>query len=153
MSTKRGTQTEDNERYDAGLEPLGLGERLLDTVSSLLGAVMLLSGGSKLAGADRQVQSFEHWGYPQWFRLVTGTVEAVGGLGLLAGRGRPVFGVVGGGLTVGTMVGAVYTELVRAPDSSSNPRRPAALLIGGLLATGRAWERVKEEWNREGRRD
>ncbi|GAA0198782.1 hypothetical protein GCM10009000_010860 [Halobacterium noricense] len=114
---------------------------------------MLLSGGSKLAGVDRQVQSFEQWGYPQWFRLVTGIVETLGGIGLLAGRVRPVFGVVGGVLTVGTMVGAVYTELVRAPDSLSNPRRPAALLIGGLLATGRAWERVAKKSKQEERRD
>ncbi len=153
MNMKRVTRIGNDEHHDTGAEPLALGERLLDTVGLLLGGILLLSGGSKLAGVDRQIQRFEQWGYPQWFRLITGIVETIGGLGLLAGRVRPLFGVLGGGLTVGTMLGAVYTELVRAPDSSSNPGRPAALLIGGILSTGMAWERVKNKWNQEGGRD
>jgi uncharacterized membrane protein YphA (DoxX/SURF4 family) len=114
---------------------------MLDGLQGLLGVAMLVSGGTKLAGLDRHVESFEQWVYPQWFRVLTGGIEAAGGLGLLAGRRRPSAAVVGGGLVSGTMLGAVYTHLVRAPDPPSVAARPVAPFALAALLTARGWRR------------
>ncbi|MFC6961492.1 hypothetical protein ACFQJ8_05920 [Halocatena marina] len=51
----------DDERRSSSTSTLG---RVLDGLQGL-GVVMLLSGGSKLAGTDQHVQSFEQWGSPR----------------------------------------------------------------------------------------
>lgn len=99
-----------------------------DAAQDLVGTVMTLSGAAKLAGVDDQVREFERYGYPQWFRVATGGVEVVGGLGLLAGLRRPALTLGGGGLVLGTMAGAVVTHLLRVRDP---PKKavPATLLF------------------------
>lgn len=51
----------------------------------LLDLLFLASGGSKIAGAKTQVESFDRWRLPQWFRPVVGSVEIIADLGLLVG--------------------------------------------------------------------
>ena len=116
----------------------GGGSVVADAAQGLVGTVMTVSGAAKLAGVDDQVREFERYGYPQWFRVVTGGVEVVGGLGLLAGLRRTSLTLGGGGLVLGTMAGAVVTHLVRVRDP---PRKavPAALLFAltGLVVDRR----------------
>ena len=134
MASSNVRQTEENGAQTVDrTSPTGL---FAGGVQLLLGFVMLLSGGSKLAGADTHVQHFEQWDYPQWFRVVTGGTEVLGAIGLLLGRRRPALGVLGGTLITGTMVGAIYTHIVRVGESPSEARRPAALLTGALLVLG-----------------
>ena len=48
------------------------------TIYGLMGLLTLafvLSGGTKLVGADMHVQNFTNWGYPLWFMYITGLVE------------------------------------------------------------------------------
>ncbi|ARN82792.1 DoxX family protein [Methylocystis bryophila] len=45
-------------------------------------AAFLAAGGAKLAGVPMMVESFDHIGIGQWFRLVTGLIEVVGAIGL-----------------------------------------------------------------------
>ena len=115
---------------------------ITDGIRILFGVVMILSGGSKLAGVDVHVQHFEQWDYPQWFRVVTGLTEVGGAIGLLLGRRRPVLGVLGGTLITGTMMGAIYTHVVRVGESPSEAQRPAALLTGALLVLGTHLQRL-----------
>lgn len=137
MTSPRQTGTTDGtDPRDSDLRATPSGNAFTG-LRTLLGLVMLLSGGSKLLGVDRQVRDFERWGYPQWFRVTTGATETLGGLGLLAGSVRPTFGVVGGGLTVGTMLGALYTHFVRVRDPPSEAAPAALLLSLAALVTGR----------------
>jgi uncharacterized membrane protein YphA (DoxX/SURF4 family) len=135
VSSNTRQREEDGEQTAGQTQTTGTG-RFVGGVQALLGVVMLLSGGSKLAGAETHVQHFEQWDYPQWFRGVTGLTEVGGAIGLLLGRRRSVLGVLGGTLITGTMMGAIYTHVVRVGESPSEARRPAALLTGALLVLG-----------------
>jgi uncharacterized membrane protein YphA (DoxX/SURF4 family) len=112
--------------------------RLRSAATGLLGGVFLLSGGTKLAGTEEQVEEFERYGYPQWFRTVTGALEASGGAGLVLGVASPLAGLVGAGVTTGVMAGAVATHLlrVRDPVEEAVPAAVLGLVSFALVATG-----------------
>lgn len=102
---------------------------------ALLGLVGLGVGGAKVTHQEDQVEDFQRFGYPQWFRIVTGLVEIGAGIGLLVGLlWRPELAWVGGLLLSGVMVGAVVTH-IRTGDPPSKTAIPAVLflLTAGLL--------------------
>jgi putative oxidoreductase len=56
------------------------------------------------------VENFRRFGYPQWFRVVTGSLEVLGGIGLLIGIWLPwLAALASAGLTL-VMLGAFLTE-------------------------------------------
>jgi putative oxidoreductase len=97
----------------------------------LLGAMFLLSGASKLAGAAAMVALFDAIGVGQWFRYVTGGIEVASAVTLFVPALAP-FGAVA---LVVTMVGAVATHLFVVGGS---PAVPVVLLLGALAV---AWAR------------
>lgn len=102
---------------------------------AVLGVVGLGVGGAKVTHQEDQVEDFQRFGYPQWFRIVTGLVEIGAGIGLLGGLlWRPELAWVGGLLLSGVMVGAVVTH-IRTGDPPSKTAIPAVLflLTAGLL--------------------
>ena len=102
---------------------------------ALLGLVGLGVGGAKVTHQEDQVEDFQRFGYPQWFRIVTGLVEIGAGIGLLMGLlWRSELAWVGGLLLSGIMIGAVVTH-IRTGDPPSKTAIPAVLflLTAGLL--------------------
>lgn len=89
-------------------------------VQVLLGIAMVGAGAAKLAGQDSQVEDFERFGYPQWFRVVTGVLELFAGLGLFAAilLTNP-FAVAGAALAAVVLSGAIATH-IRAGDPLPN---------------------------------
>jgi putative oxidoreductase len=79
----------------------------LYALMALLTLAFLASGGTKLAGAQMNVDNFTRWGYPLWFMYLTGLIE-VGCALLLWPRKTRLIGALG---LVATMVGAVLTHL------------------------------------------
>jgi uncharacterized membrane protein YphA (DoxX/SURF4 family) len=79
-------------------------------LSGLLAALFLLAGGSKLAGAERHVQGFAQWGWPDWLRLIVGGLEVTSAVLLLI----PRVAIFGGFALMVVMAGATYTHLFRA---------------------------------------
>lgn len=101
----------------------------------VLGLVGVGVGGAKVTHQEDQVEDFKRFGYPQWFRIVTGLVEIGAGIGLLVGLLlMPEFAWVGGLLLSGVMVGAVVTH-IRTGDPPSKTAIPAVmfLLTAGVL--------------------
>ncbi len=92
-------------------------------VAGLLVLAFLAAGLSKLAGL--QLEQFSSWGYPLWFLYGIGSLEIVAALLLLLPSTR----LVGAGLVISTMVGAVGTHLIHEEWSAV-----AAPLVCGLLA-------------------
>lgn len=111
-------------------------ETAIPLVQGLLGLLMLAAGIVKLIGVDLAVEDFDRYGYPEWFRFVTGGIEAFGGLGLLVGLVfAPILAVLGGLLIVATMAGAILTHLVRVDDPLWRFVGPGIYLAAGLLVT------------------
>ena len=73
----------------------------------LAAAAFLAAGSFKLIAAPQMVEIFQHIGIGQWFRIVTGVVEVVGGIALLI----PAVAAFGGLLLATTMVFATLTHL------------------------------------------
>ena len=73
----------------------------------LLGVLFLLSGVQKLMGEAEVAANFERWGYPDWFLMVTGVLELLGGIGLLIPM---TAGLAASGLVL-LMLGAAWTHI------------------------------------------
>ncbi|WP_266083095.1 DoxX family protein [Haladaptatus caseinilyticus] len=111
-------------------------ETAILVVQGLLGLIMVASGGVKFIRTDFHTTQFEQFGYPQWFLVVAGGVEVLGGLGLLAGLVfTPILGVLGGFLIAVTMIGAILTHLIRVDDPLSASTPAAVFLVAGLIVT------------------
>lgn len=103
-------------------------------LSGLLAVLFLVAGGSKLAGAERHVRGFEHWGWPDWMRLVVGAVEVTASVLLLIPR-VTYFGACA---LVVVMAGATYTHLFRATGEGGMAALTVVLLsLAGLVAYAR----------------
>src|SRR3982750_3690027 len=87
-----------------------------------LAAFAFVSAGSlKLIGVPMMVTVFDHVGFGQWFRYVTGAIEVGGAILLLSPR------FVGAAATLlgCTMVGAIISHLTVVPGSPV----PATILL------------------------
>ena len=96
-----------------------------------LALAFVMSGGSKLAGAQAMVSLFDRIGLGQWFRYVTGAIELTSGIALLI----PSAAIFGAMLLIPTMIGAIVVNMFVVPAS---PVPPLVLL---LLAAVVAWAR------------
>lgn len=103
----------------------------MDTAASilqvLLAVAFLGAGGLKLAGVEMQVANFHRYGYPQWFRVVTGGVEVIGAAGMIAGLFADPIAVAAAAWLGVTMVGAAYTDIRRSPPATV--AAPVVLLL------------------------
>lgn len=91
--------------------PIGSGRsasKVAWTRQVLGAAAFLAAGTAKLAGTPMMVETFDHIGIGQWFRIVTGLVEIAGGVLLLVPRLSPI----GGLLLAATMACAIATHLL-----------------------------------------
>ena len=80
-------------------------------VQIVLGLLFLVIGSLTVAGMKMFVENFQRFRYPQWFRIVTGSMEALGGIGLLIGIWLPWLAeLASAGLTL-VMLGAFLTEV------------------------------------------
>ncbi|HBO1345082.1 DoxX family protein [Pseudomonas aeruginosa] len=73
----------------------------------LAAAAFIAAGSAKLAGVPMLVAIFDQIGIGQWFRIVTGLIEVIGGIALLV----PATAGLGGLLLSATMAVAVLTHL------------------------------------------
>lgn len=72
-------------------------------ISILLALIFVASGLAKLASLEFELVAFERWGYPIWFMYLIGTIEVVGGIGLIIQR----FSAAAGAALALMMIGAV----------------------------------------------
>ncbi|WP_044640019.1 DoxX family protein [Risungbinella massiliensis] len=74
----------------------------------LITLIFLQAGVLKLAGEPRTVAGFHQLGFPEWFRLMIGLFEIIGGIALLL-RTSSRYGAI---LLSSIMIGAIITTLV-----------------------------------------
>lgn len=104
---------------------------ILWVLQILAAAAFIAAGTFKLIAAPQMVEIFQHIGIGQWFRVVTGVVEIVGGIALLI----PAFAAFGGLLLATTMV---FATLIHLFVIGGNPL--AAIVLFAITATV-AWLR------------
>ena len=80
-------------------------------VQVVLGLLFVVIGSMTVAGRKMFVENFRRFGYPQWFRIVTGSLEALGGLGLLIDIWLPWRAALASAGLALVMLGAVLTQL------------------------------------------
>src|SRR5260370_19318746 len=93
------------------------------TLSGLAALAFIAAGGGKLAGIPAMVELFDKVGLGQWFRYLTGLLEAAGGVGLLV----PRYPFHAARLLAIVMVGAVIAHLTVLGGSVPPPLVPLVL--------------------------
>ena len=88
----------------------------------VVGLAFLAAGGSKLAGAPAMVAMFAKIGFGEWFRILTGSLEVAGAIGLFV----PRFAVYAAATLACVMVGAIGFHLTIL---GGNPAPPIFLLL------------------------
>lgn len=84
-------------------------------IQMILIMIFLVSGVGKVYGSLMHVQNFDRLQLPQWFRVVTGTVQLIGAVGLAVGYFYPQWATAAGIGLILTMIGAVLAH-VRVKD-------------------------------------
>ena len=103
---------------------------LMIGVQGVLGVLFVVIGSLTVAGISLFVENFRRFGYPQWFRVMTGSLEVLGGTGLLIGLWLLWLApLASAGLTL-VMLGAVAT-LVRTREPVQKLLLP--IVLGALL--------------------
>jgi uncharacterized membrane protein YphA (DoxX/SURF4 family) len=104
----------------------------------ILGLLFVVIGGMTVAGMNMYVENFRRFGYPQWFRIVTGSLEVLGGLGLLIGIWLAwLAALASAGLTL-VMLGAVLT-LLRTREPLQKMILPIALGVLAIVVAVSSW--------------
>jgi putative oxidoreductase len=99
-------------------------------IQVILGLLFVGIGSMTIAGRKMFVENFRRFGYPQWFRIVTGSLEVLGGLGLLIGIWLPWLAALASAGLALVMLGAVLTQL-----RTRDPLQKIALaIVLGALA-------------------
>jgi putative oxidoreductase len=107
-------------------------------VQVVLGLLFVLIGSMNVAGMKMFVENFRRFGYPQWFRIVTGLLEVLGGIGLLIGIWLPWLAeLASAGLTL-VMLGAFVTE-VRTRESLQKIVLPLVLGVLAFVVASSYW--------------
>jgi putative oxidoreductase len=103
---------------------------LLIVLQSLLVLMFLMAGFSKVSGNKMQVEGFNKYGFPQWFRVVTGIVELVGAAALIVGYWEQNWTAVGSIILGITCIGGILTH-VRIKDSF---KQTFPILLLGIIS-------------------
>lgn len=99
-----------------------------DALAAVLAAIFLAVGLAKLTGARSLVIEFQRFGYPRWFRALTGTAEVAGAALILAGLASAPAGFAGVAVLIAVMLGAIITH-VRCGDGADKLAPPTLLLV------------------------
>lgn len=82
--------------------------------------------------SEKMVEGFDHFGLPQWFRIVTGVFEWLGAFGMIIGIWYPTLALLSGIWLAIIMFFAILTHL-RAKDPIAQSGMPAILLVLSII--------------------
>lgn len=99
-------------------------------LQGLLALMFVMAGVQKIAGSKMHTEAFKKWGYPQWFRTVTGIVELGAAVLLVIGFWNVTAAIIGAAILIAVGIGGVITH-VRIKDTVKDT---AMIGVLGLLA-------------------
>jgi len=100
-------------------------------IQVLLGLGYIMFGLSKFTSKD-MIEGFKTYGYPSWFRMITGVTELVAAVLLIAGIWNEQLAAIGGLFVVAIMLGAIFTH-IKIKDEVKNMVMPIILLVLGAI--------------------
>lgn len=106
-------------------------DKIRIVVLVILGIIFLGAGLIKCNPKTTNTD-FERFGFPKWFKPVSGVIEIISGLLALYGIVQPTSAVLGAGLIAITMGGALYSQL-KVGDSFTKLLFPLIVLGFSLL--------------------
>jgi len=101
-------------------------------LEGLLGLMFIMAGLGKITGSKMHVEGFNKWGYPQWFRVVTGVIELGAAILLIVGFWNGTAAIIGAAILVAVGIGGVITH-VRIKDSLKDTAMIGVLGIFALV--------------------
>lgn len=99
-------------------------------LQGILALLFLMAGVQKTYGSKMHKEAFAKWGYPQWFRVVTGLVELGAAVLLIIGFWIEGFAILGALILVAVGIGGVITH-IRVKDTFKDT---AMIGILGILS-------------------
>ncbi|NMI03608.1 DoxX family protein [Paenibacillus sp. SZ31] len=99
-------------------------------LQGLLAAMFIMAGTGKTFGSKMHIEAFTTWGYPQWFRVLTGVIELTAAILLIIGFWVEGAAILGAAISVAVGMGGVVTH-VRAKDTFKDT---AMIAILGILS-------------------
>ena len=99
-------------------------------LQGLLALMFLMAGVQKVAGSKMHTEAFQKWGYPQWFRVVTGVIELGAAILLIGGFWNETAAIIGAAILVAVGIGGVITH-IRIKDTMKDT---AMIGVLGILA-------------------
>lgn len=102
--------------------------------------VFVVQGIAKFSATSGWTRAFEHWGYPDWFRMAVGAAELLAGLLIVWPRTAPV----GSLLIMCVMVGAMSTHafIDKKPREAFRELMPFTLATVVLVARRNELRRI-----------
>jgi len=108
-------------------------------VQVLLGLAFFYSGIKKLLKDKTSSERRDHLKVAPWFWVATGVIEIAAALGIFAGIWVQWVSVIAAALMGATMLGAIYTHLIRGKDPVQHAIAPAVLGLLALLVIIARW--------------
>ena len=105
-------------------EPSGIKGIVLWVLRALMAALFLFAAYMKLSGNPQMVEEFAKVGLGDWFRIVTGVLELIGGIFILV----PGYSALAAFLLLLVDVGAFFAQVTRIHDDWIHPIPIAAIL-------------------------
>ncbi|MCM3410180.1 DoxX family protein [Metabacillus litoralis] len=99
-------------------------------LQGIIALMFLMAGFGKVTGSKMHVEGFKKWGYPQWFRVVTGIVELGGAVLLIVGFWVSTSALAGALLLAFTGIGGIFTH-TKVKDSFKDT---AMILLLAILS-------------------
>ncbi|MCM3629819.1 DoxX family protein [Paenibacillus glycanilyticus] len=99
-------------------------------LQAILGLGFLMFGFMKFR-SQQMVEGFQHYGYPGWFRILTGIIEVISAILVIAGIWNETLAAWGSLIIIVTMLGAIFTHL-RINDSMKQMTMPILLFLIGV---------------------
>ena len=119
-----------------------LGEEIMSyivVIVQLALGIVFIGAGLIKCNPKKTGEDFERFGFPKWFKYVSGIIEIVSGGLVLYGIIYPAAAAWGGGLIAITMLGAIYSQ-VKAEDSFRKILVPLVTLGLSLLLLILNWQ-------------
>lgn len=104
-------------------------------IQGILILMFLMAGIGKLSGGKVYQNTFTHLRLPQWFRVVTGIIELVAALLLIAGFWKEDYAIFGALVIVITAIGGAFSH-IRVKDGL---KETFMIVLLGIIAAIFVW--------------